>query len=248
MPRPKLYRTKAERREANRAKNKRFYNRYISVLSSGSDSEIVLRNRKEILRLKQDKRDEENRAFERESTRIRKKRKAEREKQDSRKPQDKVKDPVSTLQSAVSEGLNLCINELERKVEDLKERHRRMVKPDQGHFCANLCQRAVLWKRATRKPLMQQSTSINPIVSVQKAVEANLQEYQAIEDEYFYATRELMGRRWDEKRELITLYKEVVSEFSGVLDKLFCGLNKAGFDVKLDDLSPIYLNVYGPLV
>ncbi|KAJ8091794.1 hypothetical protein PM082_021029 [Marasmius tenuissimus] len=228
MPRSKLYHTKAERQEANRVKNKRFYNKH----------------RKDILYLKQVKRDEENREAYRDIVQARKKRKEERGKQQAKRPTSveitSTKEPVV----AMSERLDLCLSELESKLDGMKEEHRQAVTPNAGYFCRDLCQRAVLWKQATRRPLMQQTTFMNPIAMAKNTFEIKLQEYQLLEDEYLYAIRDKTGRSWDDRRAEFTLYREVVSELVAVLDSLLCQMKTAGVGVKPEDLEPIYRTAY----
>ncbi|KAL0057516.1 hypothetical protein AAF712_015837 [Marasmius tenuissimus] len=107
MPRLKLYHTKSERREANRIKNKQFYNKH----------------QKEILYSKQVKHDEENKAVYREEVIACKQRKYERQKQKGKGAilveATGTKESVSTM----SERLALCLNELESKLDVMKAEH-----------------------------------------------------------------------------------------------------------------------------
>ncbi|KAK1216064.1 hypothetical protein PQX77_021314 [Marasmius sp. AFHP31] len=228
MPRLKLYHTKAERREANRIKNKRFYNKH----------------RKDILYSKQLKRDEERREIYRETIQTCKKRKDEREKQPTKKLSSIGITPTKEPGLSVQERLSLCLSELETKLDAMKAEHLQAVAPDAGHFCQDLCQQAVLWKQATQLPLMKRCTTANPIILAKNGFEAKLQEYQLMEDEYLYAIRDKTGRTWDGKREEFVIYKEVVSQLVEVLNTLLLKMDTAGNQLKFEDLETIYRTSY----
>ncbi|KAK1227509.1 hypothetical protein PQX77_009485 [Marasmius sp. AFHP31] len=206
MPRPKLYHTKAERREANRVKNKRFYRK----------------NKEEILYSKQVRRDELNRAIQCEEIKVRKKRRDAREIQKKKgipaveATQVHEKKPVSTVPTAQ----DLRLRELEDRLKAMKVEYNAEVTPNCGQYADKLSEQAVAWKRATRLPIMQRPPSKSPLQVAKALLESKLMEYQMIEDEYFYATRDQTGKSWDEKKESFTMYKLVVSEFLDILEKL----------------------------
>ncbi|KAK1218217.1 hypothetical protein PQX77_019101 [Marasmius sp. AFHP31] len=206
MPRPKLYHSKAERREANRVKNKQFYNK----------------NKKDILYSKQVKRDELNRAIQCQEIDIRKKRRRARETQAKRKPTVEIHKAQLDKKAASAEptGQELCLRELEDRLKTMKLAHNQVVTPNAGKYTEKLCEETIIWIQATRLPLMQQPTSKNPLLAAITLLELNLMKYQSIEDEYFYATREQVGKYWDERRDSFTMYKMIVMELTDVLKKL----------------------------
>ncbi|KAK1218523.1 hypothetical protein PQX77_011589 [Marasmius sp. AFHP31] len=229
MPRPKLYHSKAERQEANRVKNKRFYKKHC----------------KDILLYKQEKRDAENRTIEIQRTQTRKKRQIERDSERKEKTspipiraleKKAPKDPMSML----STNLKLCISELELKLEEHKQEHRELVDSEPGKYVETLCKQAVQWKQASRRSFMQRPTYRNPLSTARSLFERKLSEYQLMEDDYFYAIRDQMGQFWDERRGEFAIYKEVVTELIGVLKSLEDVVDKAGVTLELADLSDIY--------
>ncbi|KAL0566398.1 hypothetical protein V5O48_015622 [Marasmius crinis-equi] len=109
MPRPKLYSSIAQRREANRLKNKRFYEK----------------NRTKILKAKKLKRENEQQAQEREEIRQRKKRKKKLEGVDNNQTEIVLEVPL------VSAPPDPVEKHLEDRLEHLKNEYRKQIKPRQ---------------------------------------------------------------------------------------------------------------------
>ncbi|KAK1233848.1 hypothetical protein PQX77_002975 [Marasmius sp. AFHP31] len=226
MPRPKLYHTKAERREANRVKNQRFYNK----------------NKTEILQFKQVKRHELNRALQSQEIEIRKKRRHVRETHKKKVPMVEVaetlpSEPVPTAQES-------CLRELEDRLNIMTLEYNKVLSPNGGKYAEKLCEEAIIWKQATRPSLMQRPATESPLISAKTLLETKLMECQSIEDEYLYGTQGRVGQYWDDRRESFAMFKELVLEYVEMLENLQAKLEEVGQTVQLGDLSPIYHSLF----
>ncbi|KAJ8087274.1 hypothetical protein PM082_006104 [Marasmius tenuissimus] len=225
MPRPKLYLTKDARREANRAKNQRFYKK----------------NRDKILDLKKEKRIQEKRAQEKQEIRARKKRREQRNR--DRKPGEERREPdievpVPTLSTADVE------KELEGQMEVLKQHYQNRIQHDHRAFLGRLSEQALEWKKSTKGSIMTKNLSPSPVVTLKKEMELMLDQYHGLEDEYFYCLCNRKGRTWEDKRAEFTVFREVVSKLTAVLDNMEEMLHIEGYTADLDDLKDMYRYQY----
>ncbi|KAK1217082.1 hypothetical protein PQX77_020266 [Marasmius sp. AFHP31] len=223
MSRPKLYHTKAEHREANRVKNKRFYDK----------------NKTQILHCKQVKRQEFNRALQSQEVEIRKKRRRVRETQ-----RKKVEVAVTQPSEPVPTAQDSRLRELEEQLNMITLDYNKMISPNGGKYAEKLCEETISWKQRTCLSLMQQPTSKSPLLSAKIILETKLMEYQVVEDEYFYGTRDRVGEYWDERRENFTMFKQFVLEYIEMLGKLQAKVEEVGHTVQLANLSPIYRSLF----
>ncbi|KAL0566354.1 hypothetical protein V5O48_015662 [Marasmius crinis-equi] len=216
MPRPKLYSTLAQRREANRLKNKRFYDR----------------NRTKILQTKKSKREDEQRALVQEGTRQRQKRRKEN--------LAAVDSTQSKVELKVHQPASVLLDPLERYLEDrlehLKDEYRKQVKPGQRAYIKRLAHEAVEWKSATRSPIKKRITEDSPLIVAKRQIDYGLSEYKLLERDYFDLIRDKQGKVWDDKRRRFTLYKEVVSELVDVLTNMQEELDILGWAAEFEDL------------
>ncbi|KAJ8087484.1 hypothetical protein PM082_006315 [Marasmius tenuissimus] len=205
MPRPKLYHTKAERKEANRVKNKRFYNKH----------------RSDILSNKLLKREEQNKAIEKEGIRLRKKRREVREKEKQRELlQRRESTEVNEEVSTKTERLSGCIKTLEGQLVQMKKDYRVVAGPDDKKCLEAACKTTIRWKQWARRCSTKQATGQSPLLDWRKYLERKLMDYQAVEDEYFYAIREQVGQSWDEKRGDFTAYRDLLVQMIALTGEL----------------------------
>ncbi|KAJ8092018.1 hypothetical protein AAF712_009489 [Marasmius tenuissimus] len=223
MSRPKLYTTKAQHREANREKNKRFYHK----------------NRVKILDSKKETRLQEKRAQEQQEIKERKKRREQRNRANKR---DYCEDTLEV--SAVKSTTINVVRELEERTEDLKQRYTKEIQPDSCKFLDKLTEQALNWKRSTRGPLMTRNLAQSPVAIVKKTIENILDEYCGLEDEYLYCTRDRKGKHWEAKRAGLTLLKEAIMKLLVVLDNMNEMLNLDDYIPTVDDLKDLYCYQY----
>ncbi|KAJ8093369.1 hypothetical protein PM082_020226 [Marasmius tenuissimus] len=227
MPRPKIYRTTAERREANRVKNRLFYDKH----------------RSEILKSKQVKRDTEKEAVKQREIHDRKKRRKAWEKvQIDLEPEPE--EEADSAESPETERLNIVLKTLGYSLNGLKNSYHRQVGPDTSTYLKRLCEDTVRWKEHSYLPLARRPLSPHsPLVAARKEISSLLRHYEIIEDEFLYALRDQIGREWDEKRENFAVYKGIFLETLKVIDTLIAEMDRVGLLVEIEDLSPIYCSL-----
>ncbi|KAK1219021.1 hypothetical protein PQX77_018273 [Marasmius sp. AFHP31] len=230
MPRPRLYHTKEQRREANRVKNRSFYNKHKS----------------DILTSKKLQREKDRRAAEKEEISLRKKRREQREKRGPKEGSQATTTTTTVEQSGTDGSVTALkdrLSTLDAQLLGMKAKYRAEI-PREGLHLQQLCEQTVRWQQEQYLPSMKRPTHESPLMVAKRHVEAQLAEYQVIEDEYFYAIRNYVGRHWSEKRTDFTNYKYIVSEYRDTLNELQAVVDFAGADLDMEDLSLIYRRVY----
>ncbi|KAK1230269.1 hypothetical protein PQX77_006644 [Marasmius sp. AFHP31] len=223
MPRPRLYLTKEQRREANQRKNKKYYDK----------------NRDKILGSKKEKRVCEQRAQEKQEIRERKKhcQQANRERKgDIGHDEVAVRVPTATTANVQ--------RELEGRLEALKQRYTKRVQLDHRKFLDQLSGQAIQWKRSTQGPIMTQTLDPSPAALMKRDVESMLEEYQTLEDEYLYCIRNRTGEASHQKRANFTVFKDIASKLWEVLDSIDKLMNMTDYTASLDDCKDLYCYKY----
>ncbi|KAL0061497.1 hypothetical protein AAF712_011640 [Marasmius tenuissimus] len=243
MPRPKIYHTKAERREANRVKNRLFYKKCAPFCHPKPNFNTIPRHRSDILKSKQVKREEEKEAIKQHEIRHRKKR---------QKAWEKVKvnlepEPEEEVESAESpemERLNVVLKTLGYSLNGLRNSYHRQVGPDASKYLKKLCEDTLRWKDESHLPLNKRPLSpYSPLVAAKNEVSSLLRSHEILEDELLYALRDQVGPDWDEKKENFAIYKGIFLKTIKVIDELIAEIDRAGLLVEIEDLSPIYCNL-----
>ncbi|KAL0057669.1 hypothetical protein AAF712_015682 [Marasmius tenuissimus] len=203
MPRPKIYHTRAERREAHREKNKRHY----------------AKNRDDILQRKRNTREADRKALELQEIAERKKRKAERERAAAVSVGahgDEITSPI--VRNVDISATDECERALEKQLHALTNQYRRYVYPGPRLFLNDLCRRMAVWQEET--PAQQQSNSLcskSPLLVSRHYVQRLHDDFYTIQDEYLYLIRARDGAEWQKKRKRLS---DATSRFSLFLDMI----------------------------
>ncbi|KAJ8088986.1 hypothetical protein PM082_014233 [Marasmius tenuissimus] len=223
MPRRKLYNTKEQRREANRRKNKLFYDK----------------NRSAILESKKEKRVQERQAQEKRDIQQRKKHR------EQRKRAGKVDERIDQEQSAfiVPNRVEVA-KELEARLERLQQQYQKEIQHNHRTFLDQLSVQALQWKLSTQGSLMTRNLAPSPALLAKKSIDSMLDEYNTIESEYFYCIRDRWGWRWEEKRQEFKLFKEVSEGLIEVLGNIHESLVMDGYNPDADELRELYQYKY----
>ncbi|KAK1229012.1 hypothetical protein PQX77_007939 [Marasmius sp. AFHP31] len=230
MPRPRLYFTKEQCQEANQRKNKKFYDKY--DLPRPLNNQVLKgfhRNRDKILESRKEKRVCEQRAQEKCEIREGKK---QRERANRERKGDIGHDEVAVrVPTAMTADVQ---RELEGRLEVLKQKYTKRVQPDHHKFLDELSGQAIQWKRSTQGPMMTQTLDPSPAALVKKDIESMLEEYESLEDEYFYCIRNQTGEASHQKQANFTVFKDVASKLWEVLDSMDELMNMTGYTATLD--------------
>ncbi|KAJ8074740.1 hypothetical protein PM082_022183 [Marasmius tenuissimus] len=224
MPCLKLYTTKAQQQEANRSKNKRFYDK----------------NCLEILDSKKDKRLQERRAQETREIRECKKRR-ERSKQETTV---NLNAGIELSEEAISPPPINIERELEDRLEDLKRQYQMHIACRHQQFLHNLSVQALQWKHSQRGLTMTRALSPSPVIAAKRAIDVMLDEYHNLEDYYFWCLHNRKGQVWEEKRDVFWAFEDVVRKLLTVLNNMSELLSLAGYNPSLNDFEDLYLHQY----
>ncbi|KAL0566106.1 hypothetical protein V5O48_015912 [Marasmius crinis-equi] len=219
MARPKLYFTKAERREANRVKNRRFYDKH----------------RSEVLDMRKLKRAEEHKVHEEKERNRRLKREAQKEKQ-KRKLMAKA-----ATEQAKEDRLALVTatkKDFEQKLKHLKDVYARQTRPSPRQYLNRLCQDTLRWKEKTDLTVMKRSIHISPVTIDKECFQLMLSKYQLLGKEFFVLFTDSDGDSESQARsEKISEFEQGLTRMIEVLSWLEVESSTAGLDVELRDFN-----------
>ncbi|KAL0058929.1 hypothetical protein AAF712_014372 [Marasmius tenuissimus] len=224
MSRPKLYTTEAQRREANRIKNKRFYDQ----------------NRLKILDSKHNKRVQERHAQEQDEIQERKKRRE----RSNREKKGGLTTGIEPLEESISPTPVNIEKEIEDRLEALKGQYQTRVPSGQRQFLHDLSQEALQWKHSQRGAIMTRPLSPSPVIAAKKAIDSMLDEYHDLANYYFDCLHKRKGQVWEEKREVFWAFEEVLSKMLSVLDNMNELLALDGYNPSLEDFSDLYIHQF----
>ncbi|KAK1216233.1 hypothetical protein PQX77_021147 [Marasmius sp. AFHP31] len=210
MPRRKLYTTKAERQEANRLN---------SSLS---------RNSTAILEYKRAKRDSDIISAQKQRT-IKRQKFTRQSRLETPKEIAKPTAASSAMKKAPDfDPVAIARRELEQRMANLKKKFIAFMdsKGGEPRYFEGICRQALTWMAQLKHRTTISPIPTSPIIDAKCLFDQYLLEYEPLENEYFYATRDCTGPKWDEKRDDFTIFKVLVGKKRALLEDMQLGVDQ----------------------
>ncbi|KAL0572361.1 hypothetical protein V5O48_009596 [Marasmius crinis-equi] len=228
MPRRKLYHTKAQLREANRIKNRRFYDK----------------NRAEILDSRRVKRETEQKAQEELDfhwvRHQRRRKKREKAKAKSKKAGNSPQDTEAEQQYPARATLvGETRRDFEERLRRIQETYLDQIKPSPRNLLDKLCQDSLRWKNRARCTIRPRETHISPVAIDRECLQTMLDEHTRLSREYFVLFEGEEWVDWDKRWGSLTEFEDTLSKMIGIMALIEVELEMEDMPT-FEDLTSIY--------